>query len=87
MHTPAFASARRSGSGKLLECSARYSVAHAEQLELVLPRLPVLYMSGYADDAILHHGVLEADVNFLGKPFTPDALTRAVRSVLAGSKV
>ncbi len=42
----------------------------------------VLFMSGYSDDAILQHGVLETGVAFLQKPFTPDALGRKVREVL-----
>ncbi|MCM3876283.1 MAG: response regulator [Thermoanaerobaculia bacterium] len=42
----------------------------------------VLFMSGYSDDAILQHGVLETGVAFLQKPFTPAALGRKVREVL-----
>ncbi len=42
----------------------------------------VLFMSGYSDDAILQHGVLETGVAFLQKPFTPDSLARKVREVL-----
>ncbi len=46
------------------------------------PGMPVLYMSGYTDDAIVQRGVLEAGVNFLEKPFSPASLAMKVREVL-----
>ena len=46
------------------------------------PKIPVLYMSGYTDEAIVHHGVLEQGINFIEKPFTSQALTTKVRRLL-----
>ena len=54
----------------------------AEHMAFLRPGLKVLYMSGYADNAIAPHGVLEEGTPFLQKPFTPDALARKVREVL-----
>lgn len=44
--------------------------------------LRVLFMSGYTDDAVIRHGLLETGLHYLQKPFTPDALARRVREVL-----
>ena len=54
----------------------------AEQLTLRRPETNVLYMSGYTDDAIVHHGVLVEGTAFIGKPFSPDTLARKVREIL-----
>jgi CheY-like chemotaxis protein len=56
----------------------------AEHIVPLKPGIKVLYMSGYTDDTILHHGALGADMAFLQKPFTPEALARKVREVLDG---
>ena len=54
----------------------------AQELSKKRPTVKVLYMSGYTDDAIVHHGVLDAGMQFLTKPFTAENLTRKVREVL-----
>ena len=54
----------------------------AEWLKATHPNLKILFTSGYMDDAIAHHGVLEPGVPFLPKPYTPATLTRKVREML-----
>jgi FixJ family two-component response regulator len=54
----------------------------AEMLRSSRPDTRVLFMSGYTEDAIGQHGILESDVHFLQKPFTADALLHKVRRVL-----
>jgi len=55
----------------------------ARRLSSIVPNANVLYISGYADDAILHHGMLESNAVFLQKPFKQDELERKVREVLS----
>ncbi|HEU4727886.1 MAG TPA: PAS domain S-box protein, partial [Kofleriaceae bacterium] len=54
----------------------------AERLQPLRGDMKVLYMSGYTDDAVMLHGVLEAGVAFLQKPITTETLLREVRRVL-----
>jgi signal transduction histidine kinase/DNA-binding response OmpR family regulator len=54
----------------------------AEETVKLRPDTCVLYMSGYTDKAIVHHGILDKDIAFLAKPFTPDALALKVFEVL-----
>ena len=54
----------------------------ADRLNAAHPAMRVLYVSGYTDEMIAHHGVLEPGVAFLQKPFTPGDLAQRVRDVL-----
>ena len=54
----------------------------AEWLKVTNPELKVLFTSGYTDDSISRHGVLETGVEFLSKPYTPASLARKVREML-----
>lgn len=54
----------------------------AERLGKILPGLPVLFVSGYTDDALVRESVLDADVNFIQKPFTLEVVSRKVRELL-----
>jgi CheY-like chemotaxis protein len=59
----------------------------ADRLVSGRPDLKVLYMSGYTDEAIAPHGILDPGVAFLPKPFSPDALSQKVREVLEQARV
>jgi two-component system cell cycle sensor histidine kinase/response regulator CckA len=57
----------------------------AKRLASARPEMKVLCMSGYTDDSIVRHGVLEARIAYLQKPITPETLTTRVREVLEGA--
>jgi DNA-binding NtrC family response regulator len=59
----------------------------AEKLSPLRPEMKTLYMSGYTDEAILHHGVLDPGMPFLQKPCTTEAIAHKVRQVLDASPV
>jgi signal transduction histidine kinase/ActR/RegA family two-component response regulator len=85
----------------LLICEQHPSRIHLMVTDLVLPRMSgrqlaervaplrpdmkVLFMSGYTDDAVLHHGLLDSDLAYLEKPITPTSLTRKIREVLGAA--
>ncbi len=54
----------------------------ADRLLKIHPEMKILFMSGYTDNAIVHHGVLDPGAQFIGKPFTMKAVQRKVREVL-----
>jgi CheY-like chemotaxis protein len=86
------------GGEALLTCEAHPGLIHlvltdvvmpkmsgkalVERLAVLRPGLKVLFMSGYTDNAILHHGVLDPGTQFIGKPFNAADLTQKVREVL-----
>jgi CheY-like chemotaxis protein len=57
--------------------------ALAEQLQARLPDLEVLYISGYPDEAVMHHGMLDEGIAFLQKPFSATAIIQKVQEILA----
>jgi two-component system, cell cycle sensor histidine kinase and response regulator CckA len=59
----------------------------AEKMAALRPGLKVIYMSGYTDQSIVHHGILEPDTILLQKPFTWNALACKLRETLGYDKV
>ena len=57
----------------------------ADQILSLKPGIKVLYMSGYADNAIVQHGVLTPGLAFIEKPFSPETLAEKVRQVIHSS--
>ncbi|HEY0468413.1 MAG TPA: response regulator, partial [Polyangiaceae bacterium] len=56
--------------------------ALSERVTSLLPQMRVLFVSGYTENVIVHHGVLKDDIEFLAKPYSVDQLARRVREVL-----
>ncbi len=54
----------------------------ASRLQSPHPEMSILYMSGYAENAVVHHGVLDEGTSFIQKPFSPYALALKVREIL-----
>eukprot|EP01028_Stygiella_incarcerata_P006191 TRINITY_DN2527_c0_g1_i1.p1 TRINITY_DN2527_c0_g1~~TRINITY_DN2527_c0_g1_i1.p1 ORF type:complete len:1299 (-),score=392.85 TRINITY_DN2527_c0_g1_i1:105-4001(-) len=54
----------------------------AEELVQLQPTVKVLFTSGYAEEIIAHHGVIDTSMNFIGKPYSPAAICKRVREVL-----
>jgi len=58
--------------------------AMSESMKSKYPGLKVLFTSGYAEEPIAHHGILERGIRFLPKPYTPVSLAHKVRESLDG---
>jgi DNA-binding response OmpR family regulator len=57
----------------------------AERLRRLRPSMKVIFMSGYAEQAVVRHGVLDAAAAYLPKPLVPAVMARRVREVLDGA--
>ncbi|MBF0234046.1 MAG: response regulator, partial [Desulfamplus sp.] len=58
----------------------------ADMICIISPTIKCLFMSGYTDDIISHHGVLDGSLEFIHKPFSMDELAAKVRYVIDGTK-
>jgi two-component system cell cycle sensor histidine kinase/response regulator CckA len=54
----------------------------SERIKAIHPEIGILFMSGYTDDIIANHGILEENISFIGKPFSPATLAVKVREVI-----
>jgi len=86
------------GDAAILICEQSKEVIHLLLTDVVMPKMSgrdvatrlltlhpemrIVYMSGYAENAIVHHGVLDEGTWFIQKPFSPQALALKVREVL-----
>ena len=59
----------------------------SQRVQAVRPDIRVLYMSGYTDQAVVHHGILESDAVLLQKPFTLNALALKLREILGNKSL
>jgi two-component system, cell cycle sensor histidine kinase and response regulator CckA len=59
----------------------------AERVKRLRPKISVLYMSGYTDQAVVHHGILDMDAVLLQKPFTLATLSSKLRELLTAETV
>jgi CheY-like chemotaxis protein len=57
-----------------------------DRLREIHPEMKVLFMSGYTDNVIVHHGILEKEIDFIQKPFTIENLSKKVREILERPK-
>lgn len=73
---------RKDGEIRWVRDIARCVPATTDGKQTTLPDLKVLYTSGYTDDVIAHHGVLDEDVDFIAKPYTLESLVTTIREIL-----
>src|SRR4030095_11482638 len=58
----------------------------AHELSALHPKTSIIFMSGYTDDAVVRHGIMDKDIEYLQKPFTPESLVRRVGEVLRDAR-
>jgi FixJ family two-component response regulator len=54
----------------------------SDEIEKIYPEIKILFISGYTDESIVQHGILDSQVEFLQKPFSVESLGKKVRQVL-----